>query len=226
MSLPRRSRYEKWKNKRKYGEPLSRGAINKVSWLMPQLRRDATSLGIQNMTVGIYPKSGEDWAAMIDPIDFQIRNDGVVTVPNGMTYSYEMLDALTKEELRALAWHEFGHYIYSYFFPKSDKLYLKDKDHYYIQELFCDEFAYRRFGDVYINTSRKMDKLGGLRKGESSPMTKDLLKARAYAKKHGRNEYWLERAKKKGIKPEYEPKKSQVIGVRQRKAVIVDMYSE
>jgi len=182
------SRLSEWKAKRAYGEAISLGTMKKMETLIPILRRDATRLGIQHMTVGLTPESKKDWAAIQYIQDYRVRGDGVLSIPGGIHYPHDVVELLSTEELRALAWHEFGHYIYSYFFPRSDALYLKDRRHFLTQEMFCDEFAYKRFGDVMIRAQRKLDKDYGVPKGKTSVSSKDFRNMKRHKEKHGNHQ--------------------------------------
>jgi hypothetical protein len=212
-------------HQKELGEPISKEAVKKLENLIPILRKDAKKLGIHNLTVQIVPEKDLDYVASIGEVGYNVIDDGVVGVPGGIQYGLLAVENLTEKELRAMAWHEFGHLIYGYFFPKS---YDKDEDdieHYTVQETFCDEFAYKKFGDVMLSAQLKLTKLYG-DPDEKDDILVKINAMRTFKKRYGKDEYWLSLADTYGIRDEivFEPYRSHMIGVRPSKRVLKGMY--
>lgn len=214
-----------FKHQKEFGEPITKEALMKLERLIPVLRNDAKRLGIQQITVQIVPEKDLDYVASVGEIGYNVIGDGVFATPGGVQYGYDAVEELTETELRAMAWHEFGHLIYGYFFPSS---YARDDDeleHYTVQETFCDEFAYRKFGDILLRAQLKLE---GEDTKEKSDILKKLYGMKNFKKKYGKHEYWLSLAEAYGIRDEiiYDPENNGMFGVRPKRRILKGMYSE
>ena len=156
MSLPivppskkKKSRYKEWREKRSMGEEIALSDVMKVVELNRTLREDGKKLGITQVSVEIIPQKYSHMASASEA-GYRIKGDGMLTMPSSLSFDYRVVDKLSKEELRSIAWHEFGHYIFAHYFPKIDNSYMKDYNKYLVVEAFADEFAYRDLATLIL----------------------------------------------------------------------------
>jgi hypothetical protein len=229
MSLPKKqdikkkSRYRKWREYKEYGEEINPGDLDKIISLNRTLRDDGKKLGIPQVSIDIYPAKYEAIASAAER-GYRVKGDGTFNMPSAISFDYRAVDKLSKEELRSIAWHEMGHYIFSHFFPDIDNKYFKDYDSYLVTESFADEFAYKRFGDVYLRASEKLLIL--LEKKDSKvgiDRVKDLKKMAQYRKRTGKP-YWLAVADTLKVKVELGHENRRIVGINPRKAVLDGLY--
>jgi hypothetical protein len=230
MSIPKlpeakkKSRYRRWREKRMYGEEISRRDVEKIVKLNKILREDGRKLGIQQISIEIVPREFIGLAAAND-VGYRIKDDGMISLPSSIQFDYKVVDELNIEELRSLAWHELGHYICAYYFGKLDDDYWKDYSKYLVIEAFADEFAYNRFGDTYMSAIEKIYKFAKNKKDQEVFMgnLKDMKRMAAYRKKHNKP-FWLAFAKELGVKVELNVDARKIVGIRPNKSVLKGLY--
>jgi hypothetical protein len=230
LSLPnipppkKKSRYKKWRERRSMGEEVSLSDVMKVVELNRILREDGKKLGITQVAVEIIPKEYSHMASASEA-GYRIKGDGMLTMPSSLSFDYRVVDKLSKEELRSIAWHEFGHYIFAHYFPKIDNSYMKDYNKYLVVEAFADEFAYKRFGDTYIKASEKMMEFGKSKKEKvlMQEHMDDIYKMVKYRKKH-KKPFWLAFAKELDVQVELDSKDRMIVGIRPNKSVLKGLF--
>jgi len=222
----KKSRYREWRERRTYGEEINASDIKKIVELNQVLRSDGKKLGINQIAIEIVPKK-VDFMASANDAGYRIKGDGMLSMPSSLTFEYRVVDKLNKEELRSLAWHELGHYIFAYYFPTMDDKYWKDFNYYQVVEAFADEFAYKRFGKVYMSAIAKTAKLSKNKKDrEVAEINNQTLKRMAKYRKRYNKPYWTTFAKQLKVKVEYAPSKRKIVGVNPPKSVLKGLYEE
>lgn len=229
MSLPsvpepkKRSRFRRWRERRKYGEELEFKDVHKLVRLNRLLRSDGIKLGIPQINIEIIPKEHEGLATAAQQ-EYRIKNDGTLNMPSAISYDYRMIRDLSIEELRSIAWHELGHYIFSYYFPDIDNKYYDDFDAYMVTEAFADEVAFKRFGDVYLEASKKIFKfIKEKDKSADKERVEDIKRMGRYRKRYNKP-YWLALAKRLKMKVELKPENRAIVGIKPRKEVLKGLY--
>jgi hypothetical protein len=214
-----KTRWEKlvaWDEKRRYGVEVTLSDIRKLEKLDRILRKDMDELGIKQVALSINPKEGKLTAAGIQVL--RIKGKNKKRYPSSIIFDYKYIQNLNVQELRSIGWHEFGHYIFEYYYPEIARLSGRRAEQYEITETFADEFAYRKFDDVYIDATRKAVKV--VYGADYDSYHVDLLKKmRKYVKQHGHG-YWKEVAKEFDIPVKYDPKKARIIGVKPKKGIL------
>lgn len=229
MSLPnlpevkKKGRYGRWKERREFGEAIDVKDVLKIVELNYILRKDGKQLGIPQISIEIVPKKYRMMASASEQ-GYRIKGDGMLTMPSSLSFDYRVVDDLSKEELRSLAWHELGHYIFAYYFPDIDNKYQKSYDHYLVVEMFADEFAYKRFGSTYIRATNKLLKFGPKKDVEVAKERMSDLRNMAKYRKETNEPYWTAFAKELGIKVKYSPKERMIVGIRPKKSVLKGLY--
>jgi len=229
MSLPsvppskKKGRFREWREKRAMGEAINQEDVMKIVALNRVLRKDGMNLGIPQVSIEIVPRKYKQLASATDQ-GYRIKGDGLITVPSSISFDYRLVDRLNEEELRSLAWHELGHYIFAYYFPDVDKKYYKDYESYLVVEMFADEFAYKRFGKLYIKASEKAAKFASKEGREQVETRLKDLEEMALYRKNKKQPYWLAYAKSLGVKVKYNPENSMVVGIRPSKRVLKGLY--
>jgi hypothetical protein len=206
------------------GEEIALSDVMKVVELNRTLRADGKKLGITQIAVEIIPREYSQMASASEA-GYRIKGDGMLTMPSSLSFDYRVVDKLSKEELRSIAWHEFGHYIFAHYFPKVDNSYMKDYNKYLVVEAFADEFAYKRFGDVYIRASEKMMEFGKNKK-EKKLMQEhmdDMKRMVKYRKKY-KKPFWLAFAKQLGVQVDLDQKDRRIVGIRPNKSVLKGLF--
>lgn len=222
----KKSRYREWRARRKFGEEINASDIKKIVELNRILRSDGKKLGINQISVEIVPAKVGYMAAASES-GYRIKGDGMLSMPSSLTFEYRVVDKLNKEELRSLAWHELGHYIFSYYFPKMDDRYWKDFDHYRVVEAFADEFAYKRFGDVYLKAIAKTAKLTKNKEERKiAEINNKTMRRMAKYRKRYKKPFWIAFAKQLKVKIEYAPGTGTIVGIRPPKSVLKGLYEE
>jgi hypothetical protein len=229
MSLPnlpevkKKGRYGRWKERREFGEAIDVKDVLKIVELNHILRKDGEKLGIPQISIEIIPKKYRMMASASEQ-GYRIKGDGMLTMPSSLSFDYRVVDELSLEELRSLAWHELGHYIFAYYFPDIDNKYQKSYEHYLVTETFADEFAFRKFGSTYIRATKKLLKFGPKKDIEvAKERLRDLENMAKYRKKTNKP-YWMAFAKELGIKVKPNPKERMIVGIRPKKVVLKGLY--
>jgi hypothetical protein len=225
-SKEKKSRYREWRERRTMGEEISASDVKKVIELNRILRSDGKKLGITQVAIEIVPRK-YSLMASASQAGYRIKGDGMLTMPSSIEFDYRAVDELNKEELRSIAWHEFGHYIFAHYFPKIDNAYMKDYRNYFVVETFADEFAYQRFGDVFIEAQEKLIKFANDKKDRKlmNERLSDLKKMARYRKRYSKP-FWMKIAKDLGVKVSLDSKDRQIVGINPNKSVLKGLYSE
>lgn len=233
MSLPnlppkeKTGRFKKWREYRKYGEELEPKDVLKIVELNRKLGADGRRFGIPNISIELVPKVYPGLATATQQ-EYRIKGDGTLNLPSAITYDYRMVRDLTLEELRAVGWHELGHYVFAYYFPDIDNGYFRDYDKYEVTEIFADEFSARYFGDAFLSGLQKSLKLIGAKgddlaaNNERIILVKKMLKYRERYNKP----YWMAHAKKLGVKVKLSPETRAIVGIKPKKDLLRGMYVE
>lgn len=214
----RRERFTSWRKKRKYGAEMTHSEVWKFETLDRILRKDMDDLGIKQMSILIEPmktKSG----ATIHLQALRIKGKEKKIFPVVLIFNYRSIQNLSMEELRSIAWHEFGHFIFGYYYPGITKYYARRHGEHMVEETFANEFAYRRFGDIFVQANKKQGKAVGLYKFHQTMEIDEVKKMEEYIKQHGYG-YWKKVAKDFGISVEYNPKKTIMVGIKPGKNVL------
>lgn len=230
MSLPKRqdikrkSRLQEWREHRKFGEELNPGDLNKIMDLNKTLRDDGKKLGVPQITIDIVPQKYMQIASAADR-GYRIKGDGTLSMPSAISFDYRAVDKLTKEELRSIAWHELGHYMFAHFFSDIDNKYFKDYNAYLVSETFADEFAFNRFGDLYIEAQKKLVPLIEDKKEVKTALERieDVKRMSNYRKKY-KKPYWLAVAKRLKVKVEMNREGRRIVGINPTKSVLKGLY--
>lgn len=221
----RKSRFQKWRERRTYGEELNQSDIKKIVELNNVLRDDGKRLGIPQVSIEIVPKKYKQLASAAST-GYRIKNDGTLNMPTSISFDYRAVDKLSGEELRSLAWHEMGHYIFAHYFPEIDDKYYKDYKSYLVVETFADEFAYKRFGKTFFRAMKKMVELTPVKERKTDlERIEDLKKLIKYRERY-RSPYWVALAKELDVNVDYNPTKRRIIGINPRKSVLRGLYTE
>jgi len=221
----KKSRYRQWRERKAYGKEIKASDVKKLVKLNNILRDDGKKLGIPQLSIEIIPKKYKARAAAVST-GYKIQGDGTLNMPSSITYDYYTIDNLSLAELRSVAWHELGHYIFAYYFPEIDDKYYKDVGAYSVAETFADEFAYKRFGNVYIRAMRKLSKMDKKKAKKDEIALVDAIKeTAAFRKKHNRP-HWMFLAEQLDMEIKYNPRGSKIAGVNPKKSVLKGLYEE
>lgn len=212
----RRERFTSWKEERKYGVEMTLSNIQKFETLDRILRKDMDDLGIKQIAVFIEPKK---WGSpSIHRRVLRIKGKDKRAYPSAMIFDYRTVQKLNVQELRSIGMHELGHYIFEYYYPGIAQYPRRMKEHDII-EAFANEFAYRRFGSIYINAIKKAMKATGVPKSAQKMNMKELRKMKEHVEQYGHG-YWKEVAREKNISVKYDPKSSIIICVNPKREVL------
>ena len=229
MSLPnlpeikKKGRYGRWKERREFGEAIDVKDVLKIVELNYILRKDGKQLGIPQISIEIVPKKYRMMASASEQ-GYRIKGDGMLTMPSSLSFDYRVVDELSLAELRALAWHELGHYIFAYYFPDIDNKYQKSYNNYLVTEMFADEFAYKKFGSTYIGATNKLLKFGPKKDVEVAKERMSDLRNMAKYRKETNEPYWIAFAEKMGIKVKTNVKERMIVGIRPKRATLKGLY--
>ena len=212
-----KSRWEKfvvWDDRRRFGAEVTLSDIKKLEKLDRILRKDMGSLGIKPMSIFMETKKSKATSAHSQVL--RIKGKDKKRYPSKLVFDHQYIHSLNVQELRSIGWHELGHYIFEYYYPEIAWR-ASRPNQYEITETFADEFAYRKFGDVYINATRKAIKAVDPSYGNYH--IKALKRMKAYIKKNGHG-YWKEIARLCNVPIKYDPKKSIILGVKPKRGVL------
>ena len=215
----RREKFIAWRKRRRYGVEMSKIDIKKFGNLTTVLKKDMETLGISRVSILINPGKTKYGAAVESQV-LQIEGEGKRRFPVFVIFDYRGIQKLSVQELRSVAWHEFGHFIFGYYYPGISQNYTdRRKKDYKVEEAFADEFAYKKFGDAYIRSSKKHFESLGLYKVDQKFYMDNLKKMRKHVKQHGYG-YWKVVAKENNIPVKYAPRSSILEGVKSKKHVL------
>ena len=212
-----KSRWEKfvvWDDRRRFGAEVTLSDIKKLEKLDRILRKDMGSLGIKPMSIFMETKKSKATSAHSQVL--RIKGKDKKRYPSKLVFDHQYIHGLNVQELRSIGWHELGHYIFAYYYPEIMRRYNRPEQ-YEIAETFADEFAYRKFGDIYVKATKKSIK--AIDPSYGSYHIKALKKMKKYITQHGYG-YWIEVAKECNVPIKYDPKNTTIIGVKPKKGVL------
>lgn len=214
----RREKFRAWKRGQITPVVMTRATINKFDDLNKILKRDMKALGIERVAVTISPFRKKGLAG-VNIAQLKVEGEEKRRIPLYITFDYRLVENLSTQELRHIAWHEFGHFIFRYYYPSIAKDYQKKTGALEVEEAFADEFAYRKFGEDFARTIIKLSKIDKI-SSEKRKLEKAYWKElRAYVKENGYG-YWKGFAKENNISIKYDPKNTTIIGVKPKKHVL------
>lgn len=221
-SKPRRSpreRWRRWKEEFRYGVEMTRADINKFSKLTKILGMDMGNLGLGRIAVTIIPRRRK-YVAFAGSQTLRVEGKAKVRFPRQVSLEYRGFKDLSVQELRSVAWHEFGHFIFSKYYPSIDEKYRsKSGKEYEVSEAFANEFAFRKFGNVYVRASRKYFEAMGIPEKDIKKDIKHLNDMRQHIKENGYG-YWKQIARELDIPIKFAPRSSIMMGVNPKKHVL------
>jgi hypothetical protein len=202
--------------------PLELEDIEKLVKLNKVLNSDAKKLGIKSLDITITPKTTSGLAYASSTV-YKIIDNNPIAIPSGIRFDYRLIKNLKINELRAIAWHELGHYIFAYYFPAIERKRNKSFICYMISEVFADEFAINKFGQTYLTAVMKIKTERGsvseADKGERMALLKEIL---AHRERYHRP-YWLWLAKKNKVSVQKD-QGTYMIGVKPKIEVLNGMF--
>lgn len=212
----RREKFREWREERKYGVEVTPSNLRKYENLESILRKDMDKLGIKQVAVLVRPKN---WGpASAHRQVYRVKGKEKREYPTMIIFDYKYVHNLNVQELRSIAWHEMGHYIFRYYYPEIANNTHRSKE-YVIAEAFANEFAYRKFGNVYLSAIRKEGVALGMSKTMRKKFINEIKDIKKHVEKYGYG-YWKEVAKKKNIDVKYDPKKSIIMGVKPKAGIL------
>lgn len=214
----RREKFREWKRGKVSPVEMTRSTINKFNDLSKLLKRDMKDLGIEQVAITIDPKKSKD-VVTSHIIQLRIKGKQKEQIPVHIQFNYRLVENLNMQELRHVAWHEFGHFIFKYYYPEMSRRYSREVGKYMVEETFADEFGYRRFGKDYIKTSDKVFKLGKANEEDRKNYKGFWKEMTAYIEDNGYG-YWKSVAKAYNVPIKYNPKNTIIVGVKPKAGIL------
>jgi len=212
----RREKFRAWREERKYGVEVTLSNLRKYEKLEKVLRKDMDELGIKQIAILVRPKN---WGpASANRQVYRVKGKEKRDYPTMIIFDYKYVQELNVQELRSIAWHEMGHYIFRYYYPEIANNTHRSKE-YEIAEAFANEFAYRKFGSVYMSAIKKEGAALGMSKSMRKKFISEIKDIKDYVGKHGYG-YWKSVAKKHNIPAKYDPKKSIIMGIKPKTGIL------
>lgn len=188
----------------------------KIVKLTNIMKKDANSLGITNLSFEFNDGSTDVYTHS----SVMTEGDKIIWMPATLNIEYNLIEKLTTDEIRRIMWHEFGHHIFSVYYPKIKMA--TDPASEVVEEAFCDELAYMRFGPAYILAYIKATKFSSMLTKKKNKYEYDvnrLFPLMEYVNVNGIG-YWRHLAEDLGVEVKYNPRAINVLGVKPNRAIL------
>jgi hypothetical protein len=191
----------------------------KILKLAAVMKKDAELLGVGNVSFA-FKDAGID---VYTTYSVLMGNKGEhnIVMPRAINVEYELIDKMSTNEMRSILWHELGHHIFSVYYPSIAKT--DDRNGNKVEEAFCDEFAYMKFGLLYVVAYMKIMKYGKEfskdPKGSYAYGIDRIFPLVDYNREHGVG-YWKHLADDLGVEVKYNPGKAKVLLVKPNREIL------
>jgi hypothetical protein len=164
----------KAKSERKYKTDFSVSA-NKMINLRKAYRKDLKALHLPDL-----PLEFKRLYRSIAMMDINARRDwNRLGLYRSIVFDIESIKLLSTEEARSILWHELGHVKYAQKYPdKSRKAAILNRKGLSFrreEEKFADAFAYKKFGDAFVDAMTKSIAYAGKELGKSEAEIKEKI---------------------------------------------------